>query len=246
MPLISVFCEEISAPDWKEKRGVPASNFLDVWRVPLSLPGHLLETLKCLLTDEEIQQTERYLHKEDRIRHLLGKGFLRKVLQVYLNEDQKRIHFGKNQYNKPFLIGRDNFHFNISHSGNWVVIALADREVGIDIEQLDSSFEYKDLLSGFFSASEAEFVETSHHPIHSFYKIWTRKEALLKGIGQGITDQLSDYCLLDGLQRFNLSGTDAPWNVRSAIIDSDHCLSLAQPSPGQGPQFFNWRALLSD
>lgn len=243
MPQIRVFCEEISPPDWKEFERSQTGSFLDIWRIPLSSPDHIVKHLKGLLTDEEIHQGDRYLQKEDRIRQLLGKGFLRKLIPLYLNERQ--IQFGKNRFNKPFLIGRNDFHFNISHAGDWVVIALADCEVGIDIEPLDSRFAYQELLSGIFSPSEIEFIEKSPNPVHSFYKIWTRKEAFLKGIGQGITDQLSEYCLLDGLQQFYFS-ENIPyeqWDVRSFVMNSNHCVSLALPSKEHQPRFFNWDSL---
>ncbi|MDN3687673.1 4'-phosphopantetheinyl transferase family protein [Cyclobacterium jeungdonense] len=245
MPKIRVFCEEISPPDWKEIEPSQTGSFLDIWRIPLSSPDHIIEHLKGLMTDEEIQQANRYLKKEDRIRHILGKGFLRKLIQLYLNEPQKSIQFGKNRFNKPFLIERDHFHFNISHSGEWVVIVLADCEVGIDLEPLDSRFEYKDLLAGIFSSSEIEFIENSPIPVRSFYKIWTRKEALLKGIGQGITDQLSEYCLLDGLQGFNFSGktTYEQWHIRSFIMNSNYYVSLALPSKNHQLRFLNWDSL---
>lgn len=245
MPLIRVFCEGICPPDWGKKERFQTGNLLDVWRVPLSLPDHFFERLKGLLTDEEIQLAERYVQKEDRIRNILGKGFLRKLIQVYLNKAQKTIHFGKNRFNKPFLIGRDDFHFNISHSGDWIVIALAESEVGIDIEPIDSRFEYKDLLPGFFSPSEIEFIEQSPCPVRTFYKIWTGKEALLKGTGLGITDHLNEYTLLEGLQRFYLPGKIPyeHWDIQSFIMNSDHFLSLAKPSKSPKPQFFNWDSL---
>ena len=245
MPLLRVYCQHISPPDWREKEFSQTAFFLDIWRVPLSLPDHVFEALKGLLTDEESQQANRFIRKEDRIRNILGKGLLRKLLQVYLNKGQPTIHFGKNRFNKPFLIGRDSLHFNISHSRDWVVIALSGNEVGIDIEAIDSSSAYQDLIHQWFEKSEIKYVQESPDPLLSFFEVWTRKEALLKATGIGIIDNLNQFCCLDGKHGFFLPENieTKNWRLLSFRMDQGYHLSLSFPEANIKPRFFNWDVL---
>ncbi|WP_154856033.1 4'-phosphopantetheinyl transferase family protein [Cyclobacterium xiamenense] len=245
---IKVFCEEIPPPDWKEKKHSKNGIFLDIWRIPLSLSKQSFETINGFLSDEERAQAHRFAQKADRNRYILGRGFLRKLLQVYLNEDNGSLRFGKNRYNKPFLLRRDEFHFNSSHGGDWVVIALSGNEVGIDIERIDPRFTFEELLPTFFSESEIAYIRQSPRPIESFYTIWTRKEALLKGIGLGITDHLNEYTLLSGSQEMLLPSLspNREWQVRSFSMDPTYRLSLAFPQRNLQLRFFHWDCLFPD
>ena len=248
MVQIKVFCDEIPPPDWTEKKHSKNGFFLDIWRIPLSLSNQSFETIKGFLSDEERAQAHRYVQKADRKRYILGRGCLRKLLQLYLNKDNGSLKFGKNRYNKPFLLGTDKFHFNTSHGGDWVVIALSGIEVGIDIERIDSQFAFDELLPSFFSDSEIAFIRQSNKPIESFYTIWTRKEALLKGIGLGITDHLNEYTLLSGGQEMLLPSLspNREWQVRSFSMASEYRLSLAFPQQNLQLRFFHWDCLFPD
>ncbi|WP_375584642.1 4'-phosphopantetheinyl transferase family protein [Cyclobacterium xiamenense] len=248
MQRISVFCETTSTPEWNGQNPTQTASFLDVWRIPLFLPGHSIDVLKERLSDEELRQAHRFAQKEDRIRYILGKGLLRKLLQIYLNEDPDALQFGKNRYRKPFLVGREDFHFNSSHAGDWVVIALAGSEVGIDIERVDPRFSFEELLPYIFSSREIAFIRQSARPTESVYTLWTRKEALLKGMGLGITDHLMDYTLLDGRQEMEMPERSAirDWQVRSFLMDREYCLSLAFTQPSLQPRFFDGVRLFSE
>jgi 4'-phosphopantetheinyl transferase len=95
---------------------------------------------------------------------------------------------------KPFITGW--YPFNISHSGDWVMFSYSDTEIGVDIEK-NESLAYTDMLNNFHPAEKA-FIEKAGNPHDAFYKIWVRKEALLKATGIGISEGLRSFnCVPD-------------------------------------------------
>jgi len=93
----------------------------------------------------------------------------------------------------------------VSHSGAWAALAFSGGPpVGIDIEEVRPLPEYRELIRHFFSANERAHITT----LPEFFRLWTRKEALLKGIGKGLSQPLEEYDVLDA------SPVAAPgWNL---------------------------------
>ena len=106
----------------------------------------------------------------------------------------EKLTLKKNQYGKPFFSEIPNYHFNISHSKNWVVLATSFTEVGIDVEYKEP-FEYCEVVNSFFSEREKEFFRNV--PITQnkdcFYKLWTLKESYIKAVGRGMSLALDSF-----------------------------------------------------
>lgn len=128
----------------------------------------------------------KYTDEDAYKRHLLGYSMLNKVLQ------EKKID-GKIQYNrygKPLINGID---FNISHSGNYVVLVIGNSEIGIDIEyKKERNIE---LIEKFFTEQEQQFIKSANDPLLAFYQVWTLKEAYLKAVGKGLYKKLSSFTI---------------------------------------------------
>lgn len=105
----------------------------------------------------------------------------------FINEWEKDGNF------KPFI--KRWCHFNISHSGDFILFLRGGKRVGIDIEQVNS-FEYDQLLVN-FHPEEVKFIEASNNRILAFYQVWVKKEAFLKAVGIGITTNLEKYDCTD-------------------------------------------------
>jgi len=102
-------------------------------------------------------------------------------------EDIQFNTFGKPYFKKSRLIDATlDVHFNFSHSETKVVCAVSKtHDIGVDIEKIaifDSS-----LLPAYFSHDEIDFVTQANSPEDAFFSLWTKKEALLKCVGIGIT-----------------------------------------------------------
>ena len=94
-------------------------------------------------------------------------------------------------YEKPRLISDSGYHFNISHSGDFVALALSDREVGCDIQEI-RPYNPK-VTKRNYCEKETEFIENSQNKDESFIRLWALKESVLKFDGSGIAGGLSNY-----------------------------------------------------
>lgn len=115
-------------------------------------------------------------------------------------------------YRKPRIEGW--YEFNISHSGDWVLIAYSKFPVGIDIEQNSG---YKNDIIEYFHPDEKTYIYDALDKGRAFFEVWTRKEAFLKATGTGITAEslfqkincLPDEILFDGnnffIQNFDIA-----------------------------------------
>ncbi|MBE5926001.1 MAG: 4'-phosphopantetheinyl transferase superfamily protein [Lachnospiraceae bacterium] len=123
---------------------------------------------------------------EDKLRSL-GAGL---VLAYALNEqgiklDDCKISFSKND--KPYIQGIDDIHFNISHSGDRVVVGVSKQPLGIDIQQVRPV--NLRLADRHFTGKEDEYI---NNEVEKFHEIWCLKESYLKCIGIGLTIPLKD------------------------------------------------------
>lgn len=91
-------------------------------------------------------------------------------------------------HGKPYLADRPDIHFSISHCKDAIAVAVSDRPVGIDVESLRSFSD--SLLDKTMNPAEKAHILSSPNPNETFISYWTRKEAVFKLMGTGITDNL--------------------------------------------------------
>lgn len=114
-----------------------------------------------------------------------------------------------NEHGKPYAVGSDKY-FSVSHSGGCAVIAVDDREIGVDVEKLPEKDCMK-IAGRFYHPNELAYVKSAQEPARAFTRIWTRKEAYLKQLGIGIAADLKAFdTTSDALSRrimsFDLDG----------------------------------------
>lgn len=114
------------------------------------------------------------------------RNFIEECFEKYLKiiaetklSDTLKINSGKN--NKPYFKDYPNIRFSISHSGDLVVLAMSDTEIGIDIEKIKPR-DYEAIVERHFTEGEAKEIDS----IESFLKVWTKKEAYLKLTSEGL------------------------------------------------------------
>ena len=96
--------------------------------------------------------------------------------------------FEYNEHGKPSIIGHPEIFFNLSHCKFAAVCVVSDQPVGIDVESIR---EYKEGLVRYsMNDDEVRQIEKSEHPDRAFIRLWTMKEAALKLIGTGISNDL--------------------------------------------------------
>jgi 4'-phosphopantetheinyl transferase len=168
-----------------------------VWRAALAWPEAATHRLAQWLAADERDKMERFRFEKDRRRYLVGRGLLRTLLGRYLDLTPQELRFETAAAGKPHLAsGQGQLQFNLAHSGEYVLIAIADgRAVGIDVEEVHDDFDVDQVAVHFFSADEQRDLGTftGRAKIEAFYNCWTRKEAYLKAHGAGLSFPLDQF-----------------------------------------------------
>lgn len=154
------------------------------------------ERLATYLSREERQRMEGYRRQRDRLLYLTAHGRLREVLSVYEAIAPARWEFRSTEAGRPEIaspLGAGDLRFSLSHTDGLVAIAVSRLAAcGIDIERLRPDLDPAPYLWGTLAPSEASWFR--HLPrsarCHCFVRLWTIKEALLKGLGRGIATDL--------------------------------------------------------
>ncbi|WP_253205640.1 4'-phosphopantetheinyl transferase family protein [Clostridium estertheticum] len=171
-----------------------------------------LEKICLLIHLEKRCKIQKFINKKDKVRTLIGEILIRTIIFEELSIRNKHLTFEKNQYGKPYFKGHPKFNFNISHSGDFVVCAIDDKSIGIDIEKV-KHIEYKEIAKSFFSLSEFNYIvkEDLNIQLSKFYEIWTLKESYIKCSGQGLSIPLKSFSI----------DIDQYENIK-VIIDKEH------------------------
>ena len=166
-------------------------NAVHLWAFPLDVEADRLRALERFVTSKELDRANRYHFPLDRHRFLAARGQLRLLLSRYLENDPEALDFSYGFYGKPGLSEQwagTNLQFNLAHSDSLAVVAIADAECGIDVEQIRLLDDFDDLVARFFSPREKlgfKQLPAEEKPA-AFFNLWTRKEAWLKAVGKGI------------------------------------------------------------
>jgi len=187
------------------------------------------------LIPQKRERIERLVHAEDVIRALMGERLIRDIARRELGIEAAAIRFDTNVYGKPFLAGYPDIHFNLSHSGRWVVCAVGANPVGIDVEQKGNADQ--EMAAGFFSEEERQdLAACSAADLRThFYHLWTLKESFMKCTGKGFFADLDSFTIKirdDGIYLKDRSGA-IDLRYRFRIFDLDRDYALAGCSEGE-------------
>ncbi len=131
--------------------------------------------------------------EELKSRGLFSDLVARYVLMKRTEMANKEIDFVKNRFGKPFLEGRPDVQFNVSHSGIWIVFAVDDLQVGVDVEQVQP-IDFS-ICEHYFSKDEyADLIAKSDREGY-FFALWTLKESFLKILGEGLWRPLNTFSI---------------------------------------------------
>ncbi|MFJ7954470.1 4'-phosphopantetheinyl transferase family protein [Lysinibacillus sp. NPDC096418] len=159
-------------------------------RLPKVRDDTSLHQLLRILSSEKQNRIKKMKFLDDQYRSLIGELLIRYIASKKLALTNEDFKFSSNSFGKPFIQSYPSFHYNIAHSGEWVVCAIHNEEVGIDIEMIkpiDKSSIYK-LLEG----EEVNYI-TKKKTLAAFYDIWTLKESYVKAIGKGLSLPLQSF-----------------------------------------------------
>lgn len=178
---------------------------------------------------ERREQANRFRFAEGRARSLGAELLLRKAL-LDSGITAPELKYGYGPEGKPYLVDFPDFHFNLSHSGNYVMLAAADREVGCDIEKIARA----DLriAKRFFAPEEYEFILAAppEERNERFYRYWTLKESFLKVTGRGLELPMNEFGIRlseDGYPAVRHSLGSCPYTLAELFAVNGYCSAVA-------------------
>ncbi len=186
---------------WLPPIGHPtlSSNDIHVWRATLDQPTLRVQQLSETLSEEEHMRTELFHFEQDRKCFIVGSGVLRTILGRYLGTEPSRLQFCYGPHGKPYLAGRFGegaLRFNLAHSHELALYAFTrGREIGVDLEYIRYMPDAEHIAASFFSARENAVLHSlpASQKQEAFFNCWTRKEAYIKAIGNGLGQPLDKF-----------------------------------------------------
>jgi len=170
-----------------------------VWRVHLVAQTEKIRAFRDVLSVDEIERADRFHFERDRTRFVIGRAAMRYILSQYLGVGSAEVEFSYGPKGKPELssaAAQSGITFNLSHSHDYALLAVArETRLGVDLEFVKPEFATEEIATRFFSAKEAELL-CSLPPsarAEAFFSCWTRKEAYIKALGEGMTVPLNSF-----------------------------------------------------
>ncbi|PJN90941.1 4'-phosphopantetheinyl transferase family protein [Bacillus sp. mrc49] len=191
--------------------------------------GDLDELFAHVSTKRQVR-LKRYHKVDDAYRSLIGDLLLRCILEKRYGLVRGDLEVETNAYGKPFLSKHPSIHYNISHSGEYVVCAFHDAEVGVDIEK-NGPFDLE-LAKGFFTEEEYAEVWGVGDRLSAFYDMWTLKESYIKAVGKGLSIPLRAFNVsrngMDDIQLTDVRRNKpiADYTCKQFRVDSEYSLAV--------------------
>jgi len=205
-----------------------------------------LPELSSILSADEVEQARAFKLETSARDYILCRGFLRQLLSHYTGCMPSAVVLSYTNSGKPYLRSNtQKLHFNLSHSGGFALYAFNREAVGVDIEKRDSGHSIGDLAHLFLSDGERpRLAKVSVDDREAVcLRIWARKEAVLKGIGVGLVDEMRQITVWPGAMNALSRGVSLGFGGTDWIIyDLDYpdvLASVALPKMDHGDWEFN-------
>lgn len=202
-----------------------------VW---LDKPPDVYARLHRFLSPDEQQRAARFVFERDRHHFVVCRGLLRQTVGRLLDRDPAAIRFVYGPHGKPEL--RDGeLAFNVSHSAGLALFAFSARGLlGVDVESVDRQVKAEELATRFFSRMETDDLLSL--PVEqrqeAFLNCWTRKEAYIKAIGNGLHCPLDSFAVTlrpgePAAMRWMDNGDRSAWSITALRPGPRYIAALA-------------------
>ncbi len=232
--------------DWR----APPSSFsiseqeAHIWLVNLDLPAGLVQRLYLYLSPDEREQAQRFQFEYLRKRYIAGRGSLRVILGGYLHMPPGELSISYEAFGKPRFDpkkGGSWLSFNFTHSHELALLAVIRRlAIGIDLEYERELADADEIAARYFSREEVCIYHQlpPQEKQAAFYRCWTRKEAFIKAIGEGLSYPLDRFNVsvtsTDAAKLIQIGGSQEAgleWNIFDIKPGPNYTAALAVECP---------------
>jgi len=179
--------------------GELAGRDVDVWAVQLFAPDTVVERCLAVLSPDERARAERFVFQRHRRAFVLSRGILRRLLGRYTSQTPAAIGFSYGRKGKPCLLElARHIQFNCSHSADMTLYAMTRHcDLGVDVEKIRPLQDVAEIAQPFFCPEEVRelFSLPAAEREAVFFRCWTRKEAYIKAVGDGLAIPLDSFRL---------------------------------------------------
>lgn len=224
-----------------------AAGEIHVWRFRLDGPPR--RDADGTLTDEELTRARDMTAPAAAASFVASQIAVREVLSALTGTPARTIEIVRGAHGKPMLgEGARVLEFNVSHSGDWGLLAVAHMDVGVDVEQvrprrIDPRFEER-----FLTPAERELLRARRGTDGdaAFFVVWSRKEAYLKAAGFGLAAPFSKVNSAGNtLPELDAKGNqltgDEPWRIMDFSVDERHVGAVVARVPELSVRFLTLR-----
>lgn len=214
--------------------GERANVGIDIWMVQVDRPEVEVWQYAAMLSDDETARSSRFHAARDRNRYIVRHGILRLLLSAYMGCEPPDIEIRIDSNGKPYVMDQPHelaIQFNISHSAGLAMLAFGRcAGIGVDIERINDFESMRDVAALSFTSTELNELDNTPETdrIEAFFKLWARKEAVLKACGEGL---LLPATCVDVSSPF---GDERTWitRIREARPEGEYRLTDVAAAPG--------------
>lgn len=215
--MMIVFTNDVSLPE---------PGVIHLWHSTLACPRIEAWSAPTAVLDlEERGKSARYRRPVDQFRFAAAREFLRRTLSSYLRIPPADVVFRPGLHGKPELgppQSESGLTFNLSHSEDLVVCAVTrTNPIGVDVERVRPIPELTAMTSRFFAPEERSHLDSlpEDDRLTAFFRIWTLKEAYLKAVGVGLSQDPSTVSVpLRDPEQESMSVRRGPWTFRELTL----------------------------
>lgn len=218
---------------------------IHIWSMSLACTGEQEQGCAALLSPDEKTRAARFHFPQHRQRFVIARAVLRQILSLYTEIAPEKMSFNYGEHGKPALAVSlaEPLYFNLAHSDDLAVYAIAPHPVGIDIERIKTSYE-AGLPERFFNPQECESLRqlTDADRSTGFYQIWARKEAIIKASGKGLAISLSSFSVSpDNIKEKISLAAHEEWYLTPLSINPAFAAALASQHPVKNLLYYNFK-----
>ncbi len=198
-----------------------------VWSIDLTANGSA--DAAAALTGDDLARAGRFVFERDRTRFVRARSALREILAAYTAIEPRALPILFNPHGKPYFDFAGAPGFNLSHSGDIALLAVGTAcGIGVDVEARELPRDARELAATVFSPEERDALHcvADHALSEAFFTCWTRKEAVLKALGVGLTlDPAAITVGLTAVRRTVPAGKPGTFATVETIISDDRCVA---------------------